>query len=213
MQLSAPQKNVLETELYFKNTSVQNIGGYMIFEKRIEYDILNKAFNRLLENADALRIRIVGKNNEAIQEFKEYKYEPLENAGVIDDIDEKCNQWMTTPFNIYDKLYAFRYFEYTGKCGLSIILHHLISDAWSIALVVSKMVEYYNEFLNNESVESSIPSYSLFLDKEQEYFNSDKYKKDMDFWNDRFAEKPAFVSFARNTNSKNPIGKKKKVYN
>lgn len=210
MQLSAPQRSVLETELYFKNTSVQNIGGYMIFEKKIEYDVLNKAFNRLLENADGLRIKISTKNNEAIQEFKEYKYEPLENAGKVTDIDEKCNQWMTTPFNIYDKLYAFRYFEYNGKCGLSIILHHLISDAWSIALVVSKIVEYYDGFLKNEDVESSMPSYSLFLYKEQEYFKSDKYKKDMAFWDDKFSEKPAFVSFTQNTTSKNPAGKRKK---
>ena len=62
MQLSAPQKNVLETDLYFKNTSIQNIGGYMIFEKKIDYEILNKAYNRLLENADSLRIVITNKN-------------------------------------------------------------------------------------------------------------------------------------------------------
>ena len=210
MQLSAPQKNVLETDLYFKNTSIQNIGGYMIFEKKIDYEILNKAYNRLLENADSLRIVITNKDKEVTQEFKEYKHEVLENAGVIDNIDKKCEEWMTAPFNIYDKLYAFRYFEYDGKSGLSIILHHLISDAWSMALVVSKMVEYYNGFLNNDTVESNLPSYSLFLNKEQEYFESDKFIKDKEFWDKKFEEKPSFVSFAKSTTSKDPTGKRKK---
>ena len=95
MQLSAPQKNVLETELYFKDTPIQNIGGYMIFEKEINYEILNKAFNKLLKNADGLRLRIIKNNNEFSQEINPYKYESMENIGIVKDIDEQCKRWMS----------------------------------------------------------------------------------------------------------------------
>lgn len=209
MQLSAPQKNVLEIELYFKGTSIQNIGGYMIFDKKINYEVLNKAFNKLLENADGLRLRIVKNDNNFTQEIMPYKYQDMKNAGNIDDIEEQCKEWMSIPFDIYKKMYAFRFFEYKGKSGLSIILHHLISDAWSIALVVSKITEYYNLLLKNEEILEELPSYNLFLDKEKEYLESEKYLKDEEFWKERFEEKPAFVSFTKNHSSKNPIGNRK----
>ena len=209
MHLSAPQKNVLETELYFKNTSIQNIGGYMWFEKEINYDILNKAYNKLLENADGLRLRIVKENNSYSQEINEYKYEQLENVGVVEDIESECNKWMRTPFDLYNKLYAFRFYKYKGKCGLSIILHHLISDAWSITIVVSRLFEYYNSYLNNNEVTEELPSYKLFLEKEKEYLESEKFIKDEKYWNDKYAEKPVFVSFAKNHSSANPTGNRK----
>ncbi len=209
MHLSAPQKNVLETELYFKNTSIQNIGGYMCFEKEIDYDTMNKAYNQLLKNADGLRIKITRSNNEYSQEIKEYKYEKLENVGNIEDIDSTCDRWMRIPFNVYEKMYAFRFFKHKGKCGLSIILHHLISDAWSITLVVSRLLEYYDSFLSNKEVPESLPSYNLFLEKEQEYLKSDKFLKDEKYWDEKFNEKPAFVSFAKNHAIKNPVGNRK----
>ena len=35
-KLTAPQKNVVETDKFFKNTAISNIGGYAIFEGKVD---------------------------------------------------------------------------------------------------------------------------------------------------------------------------------
>ena len=141
MKLTAPQKNVLETQLYFKDTSIQNIGGYILFNSVIDYSSLDKAVNKLIQNADSLRLKIIKDGTNSEQDIQEYKYEKLYDAGTIKDVDLQTQKWMQEPFNIYNKLYDFKFFKCNDKYGLLVKLHHLVSDAWSIALVVSKIIE------------------------------------------------------------------------
>ncbi len=203
MQFSAPQKNVLETQLFFKNTAIQNIGGYIIFEKIEDYTFIDKAINLLIEKSDALRIRIL--DNET-QSYADYKYEPLENAGEIQDVISDVTTWMQTPFDLNDKLYDFKYFEYMGKSGILVKLHHIVADAWSIALIVSKIVKYYELLKNNKSIEDETPSYSLFLEEEKQYETSEKYKTDESYWNETYETKPTFVSIAKKPSSSDSKG-------
>ena len=39
-KLTAPQKNVIETDNFFKNTSISNIGGYAIFDNDVDFDVM-----------------------------------------------------------------------------------------------------------------------------------------------------------------------------
>ena len=149
LKLTAPQKNVVETDNFFKNTSISNIGGYAIFDNEVNFELMIVAINKLIENADGLRIRLGEENGETVQYIKEYSYQKVEVLEVENDILLESNKWMETPFDLNGELYDFKLLKYKGRHGIFIKLHHVISDAWSMAIVLSKVIEYYDIIRNS----------------------------------------------------------------
>ena len=102
MEFTASQNNVVETEKYYKNTSISNIGGYLLFKQQIEIDVLKKAINKLIENADALRMRLVSDAGKTEQAVREYEYENIPIVRLAkNNIDEITISWMKEIFDLY----------------------------------------------------------------------------------------------------------------
>jgi len=198
-KLTAPQKNVVETDKFFKNTAISNIGGYAIFEGKVDFEIMSEAINKLIENADGLRIRLTEENNDTVQYIAKYTYKHVDVTTVDNDILLESNKWMETPFDLNKELYDFKLLKYGEKDGIFIKLHHAISDAWSMAIVLSKTIEYYDKLMKKENIEEEIPSYTLFMNSEKEYLESEQYEKDKKYWEDKYNEKPTYISLSDNT--------------
>lgn len=198
INLTAPQKNVVETDQFFKNTSISNIGGYSLFFTKVNLEIMAKGINKLIQNADGLRLRLKKEdNNETKQFIVDFKPEEIEVISMdVENALEKSNEWMREPFDLYGKLYEFKLLDFGEKQGIFIKLHHAISDAWSMAIVYSKVLKYYEELLKQGEIVDDIPSYKVFLKVEEEYINSDTYKKDEEYWKNKYEEKPTYVSLA-----------------
>ena len=195
--LTEPQKNVIETDQFFKNTSISNIGGYSRFFDRVDLELMKKAINKLIENADGLRLRLKNDNGEISQYIEPYREEKIEIIKLDGENPMvQSEKWMRKPFGFTSKLYDFKLVELDGEEGIFIKLHHAISDAWSMAIVYSKVLMYYEALLNGEEIQNDIPSYTLFLESEKEYFNSKNYERDEEYWNEKYNEKPTFVSLA-----------------
>lgn len=196
--LTTPQKNVIETEFFFKNTPISNIGGYMRFNQNVSEEVLNKALNEFVKQNDAMRIRIIAKEGQFYQEVKEFeeeKYEIIE-LEEKEELDRVTTEWMKDRFDIFDKLYDFKIIRYGNEVVWFAKLHHLISDAWSIALMVSRVVEYCEKINNGVAIEPVDTKYFEFISRENEYFNSNTYKKDKEYWEEKYKLKPTYVSLA-----------------
>lgn len=57
-ELTSSQKNIWDTELFFNNTNMNNIGGYVFIEEIFNPIVLEKAINIFVKKNDALRIKI-----------------------------------------------------------------------------------------------------------------------------------------------------------
>ena len=208
-KLTAPQKNVVETDNFYKNTSISNIGGYAIFDNDVDFEIMKVAINKLIEKADGLRIHLSEENNETIQYIKEYEYQEVEVIEVKNDILSESNKWMETPFDLKGELYDFKLLRYHGRYGIFIKLHHVISDAWSMAIVLSKVIEYYDALRNCQELEVEIPSYTLFVNSEKEYLESEQYIKDKKYWDEKYLDKPTYISLSNENGIINAEGIRK----
>lgn len=196
MNFTIPQKNVIETEVFYKNTSISNTGGYILFDSISNTKILEKAINKLIENSDAMRMRVRGNQTDATQEFENYKWEDIEIVELKEtDINAYSSVNMRIPFKLNDKLYDFKILKSEEKVGLFVKIHHLIADAWTISLIVTKIVEYYENIENDVAIEK-LPLYSDFVEKNDEYIASEQYKKDEEYWKQKYANKPTFVSLS-----------------
>ena len=197
LNLTAPQKSIMETDHFFKNTSISNIGGYAIFQNKVNFELMSKAINCLIQKADGLRLRIQNEKDIEGQIIVTYQYQKVDVVEITDDILEETNRWMNTPFNLSGNLYDFKLLHYQGHDGIFIKLHHVISDAWSMALVLSKVIEYYEILLKEEKIEEEIPSYKLFIESEEKYGTSTQYERDKKYWEEKYENKPMLVSLSQ----------------
>lgn len=208
-KLTAPQRNVVETDKFFKNTAISNIGGYAIFDGKVDFEIMSEAINKLIEKADGLRIRLHEENEEMMQYVSDFSYQHVDVTNVENDILLESNKWMETPFDLTKELYDFKLLKYGERDGIFIKLHHAISDAWSMAIVLSKVIEYYDILRKNQNIEDEIPSYTVFINSEKEYFSSEQYKKDKKYWEEKYDTKPTFISLSNNSGVIDAVGIRK----
>lgn len=185
--LSIPQENIWMVEQLHQNTNVNNIYGTFAIHKNLDLEILKKAINKIIENNDALRIRIVEIDTKPIQYIHPYEYDDLPVYFLDNDNVDKINSIIDTinleHINIIGhKLYDLRLISTPTSVYVCIKMHHIIADAWSMGQIfIENIQKYYTEIEENRIVDKKT-SYLDYVQKTEEYKNSDKYLRDMKFW-------------------------------
>ena len=222
--LTDPQKNIWNTELFYKNTNVNNIGGHFIF-KNADLDLISETLNILIKNLSVYRIHIQivdGTPQQFISDYKPFNLETI-TFNNLKELEQYEKEYLNTPFDIFDSdLFRFTLFTLKdGHSGFIGLLHHLITDAWSSGLFLSDFIDIYTELLNRKykseiisnknnfmslsdsEIILSRPNYIDYIDKEHDYYKSDKYIKDKEFWDNCIKEyhEPCLISEFNTSNN------------
>ena len=193
--LTNPQKSIWFTEQFYKGTPIENITGCVNVLQRVDFDALGKAINLFVKNNDSFRLKFTVKNDIPMQYVDNFTEFSIEKISVQTDKDVKAleRKMCDTIFNTLENfLFDFKLFEFpNGNGGFVINAHHLISDAWTAGLVVNEIMGYYEALIKNQEISSEPnPSYIDYINSENEYLNSEKFKKDKIFWNEIFDTVP-----------------------
>ena len=193
VNLTYPQKAILLTEQFYKNTAVNNICGTAIIDSVLDFCALNKAINIVVKENDIFRTILTKKSGE----FKQFKTEYKETNFEVIDIKDKSevknieDNLMKKPFHLIESdLYEFKMFRFENGCGGFLLnVHHIISDGWTLGLVCRKIMKAYANIINNELSDEKIEfSYLDYAESENEYINSTKFLKDKKYWEELFCE-------------------------
>jgi len=204
--LTFPQKNIWLVEKFFGKSPINTIVGIFNVNKEFDKDICEKAINKMVEVNDALRIKVIEENDEAVQYVDNYAYFSVDFFDVTDKTEEERkeleNKLTTLPFEVVDNpLYYFAIVKTGEDRGYIFVkLHHLVSDAWTFGNVATSLAEYIDLFTENREDEISKPSYVDFIEAEQEYIKSDKFAKDKEFWNEYLSGLEENVGLKENSN-------------
>ena len=193
--LSAPQNSILLTEQYYRETSINNIGGGIIIHDVLDFNIFKKAINNFVKFNDSFRIRLKQSKTEVKQYFEDFSefdidIIDLKNETEVYDFSKRI---MSKPINIFEeKLFEFIIFRLPNNHGGYIAkMHHLISDGWTSGLLCRKIMHEYSNLLNGEdSIFDKDLSYKKYLETEQKYFSSQKFEKDKSYWTEKFNTVP-----------------------
>ena len=190
--LTCPQKAIMNMEQFYPNTSMNTISGIVTIRTKVDFSLLRKAIHMFIKNTNNIRYQFHVEQDVIKQYEKEYenfyiKHFELNSQNkeeIYDTISKKC-------FNLYDSpLYHFATFQnedLTG--GFFICVHHLISDAWAMSMLVSSVISIYSKLLQKETpILDNNNSYIDFIKQEEKYLESSRFKQDEDFWNNLFAE-------------------------
>lgn len=188
--LTAPQKSIFITEQYFKGSSINNIGGVAFIHEVVNFDLLKKAINLVVEHNESFNIRLCMENNEIKQYIADYEPFDIEIADVLTDEElvKVENDFVKNVFDTNAKLFNFKLFRFpNGSGGFIPNLHHLISDSWTLGLIAKEVVGTYANLMDGKEPDfSTVSSYSNYIQTEKEYIESDKFNKDKAYWNSIF---------------------------
>lgn len=181
-RLSHPQKRILTTHYLYDGSAVCNIGGYVSYSGDVNIEKLKQAISTTIAAMDAMRLRIVELNGEYMQYVSDEKtcceFLDIDDQTSEDAVEMITKKVMEKPFELLgDCLYRIKIFSCkSGVSGYILCLHHIIMDGWSVQLFVDSVCRAY------ESEDISLCSYIPFIEKEDEYINSERGRKDEDYW-------------------------------
>lgn len=201
--LTQPQKSIWFTEKVFPGTSLGNIVGSIKTKNRLDFSVVEKAFNIVVEKNEGMRLRIIEENGQQKQYVSNYEYFKVDIFDFRESGIESFYKWdedeAQKPFDLYDSpLYYFAIIRLPEHTLLYFKTHHLISDAWTINLLGSHFIEAYDYLMNENKIPiESKPSYLDFILDEEDYIYSNKFDKNKAFWNEKFSTIPEFTTFEK----------------
>ncbi|GEQ06487.1 non-ribosomal peptide synthetase [Staphylococcus gallinarum] len=200
--LSYAQKEILQIEQYYENTSISNIAGVVHMKNDVSYDEINEAFNEIVKQHDTLRIRITKEDGVYKQYVVDYEHEDFEFVDFYQD-QEGYEKWIketasTNIFNLDDKLYKTVVFKYPeGYYGIFLLQHHLISDAWGVTIVVNNLIK---KLLGKSVSEEDIgATYFEAIESEDKYETTNRFNKDKAFWLEKLENFEDNILFDKST--------------
>lgn len=237
LELSSQQKNIWNSEMFYSNTNINNIGGYLLINEPVSLNLLEKAANIYIKTNEALRLHFDLKNGEPVQYITDFTPFKLKKVSVknVNEIQKLTTELVSTPFEVINSnLYSFTLFKLPdGKGGIVPVFHHLISDAWGCSLFITRFIDIYTELLKISSdpqnsallkksndlsflsdfkdvaTFSDTPNYSDYISSCNEYKQSNRFAKDKEFWENTFDKSPELTYISHNKSSNNSKSRRK----
>jgi hypothetical protein len=171
--LTKPQQSIWNMEQY-NGGSIANITGSVFFSQPVDVQTLQAALNTVVEQYDALRIRLRIQDGMPMQYISAYTPEMFEvvHFAAQEEFDSWIQPLARTPFDLQGGLYKFIIAEIGQQTGLVCQLHHLTADAWTMHLLVNAVTQ----ILKDETPDAY--SYLEYIATEREYENSTRREKD-----------------------------------
>lgn len=213
--LTYSQKNILNIEQVASNTVINNIAATLKIFEHIDVEVMKKAINNVIEQNDALRIKITEVEGQFFQYVDEYKYREIDYFDFSNN-EKEMFTWDENKSKEHIKLlnsdlcYLAILKINENEFGIYAKLHHIICDAWSIVNLGNKIMETYHSLLNNTEIPIS-PSFLDTIEKEKEYEETKRFAMDDEYWKAKFEVVPEITSL-KNKATKVSYNAKRKTF-
>jgi amino acid adenylation domain-containing protein/thioester reductase-like protein len=189
--LTHQQKSIWYMEKLYPDTSIGVVAATFRIKGTVDLDLIETALNLFIERNDALRLRITEENGEPVQYvssyepicFDRYEYTTNEELYRWDEIQSALSFQLTDAPLFYFGLIRVG----ISDAGFYMRLHHLISDAWTMSMIVNQVAEYYAALQEGRPVTpAALPSYTTYIESETKYLTSKRFENDKEYWEEKF---------------------------
>lgn len=203
-ELTLPQRAMWQIDRFYHDSCYVNIGGTILINEQVIPELFNKAINTFIQNNDAMRLRIANHPDpwQYIVEYEEHNFElkDFSHIGGSNDLHCWAIEEMKKPFDNDSDLFYFNILKLSGnQGGFYVKLHHIISDAWGISLLIHDVLTIYWSLKNGLETPIERASYLEYIQSDLEYRTSEKYEKDRTFWMEEFNTLPELTALKRGT--------------
>ena len=198
--MSFGQKGFWVMEQLNPGLAVSNIPAAVRLKGSLDITALQKALHYLIERHHILRVNFKVEKGQPVQFLRdEVSVElPVVDLSAYDQdeqqkqITQRITQEATKPFDIArDMLVRFQMLKLSEQEHVfSVTFHHIVSDAWSVAVFIRELLHAYQAYLAGEQPQlPALPiQYFDFAAWHQKFLQSPQGQKQIAFWEQELAE-------------------------
>lgn len=150
-EISNSQRRLWVLDKLQTNLNAYNIIGILEFNNLINVDILQKSIEIVVSHHEILRTNFIEINGTPRQIISKNINKNIFQNIQTDNITKYIQLEAKNIFNLEkDNLF---YVKLINKKILLINIHHIISDGWSINLILKELAELYSKLDNNKKIE------------------------------------------------------------
>lgn len=206
--LTSSQQAVWLDQALTPDTPCYNVGGLWRIDSPLDTSLLHRAINLVLQQHDALKIKLT-EGEEGINQTTVHKREfILECHDVSRELQpvhtarELLNARLIQPFKLYGELlWRSSLVKVNATTSLWLVnAHHIIADGTSVSLLGRMIIDRYKSLLLGQAlaVTDACAGYTDFIGQDRDYLASSRYPRDRAYWLSRFADAPASLLERRN---------------
>ena len=198
-ELTNPQKSIWLTEQYYKGSSINNICGTAVINEKVDFPVLERAILEVLNNNEVFKIKFFTDDGKVKQRIGQEINSKITCFTVknYEELDHTRKEIVSKPFILLNSyLYNFYIFKMPNDQGAFMLnIHHLLADSWTLGFISKEVIQVYTELKNNTYI-GKIPtySYSEYIHNEIAYMESERFKKDKTYWEEKFETIPEIAN-------------------
>jgi enterobactin synthetase component F len=186
--------------------AIMNIAEAVEICGPIKSEIFHKAFHQLVVEAEGLRVNVVEQDGKPWQILRPvYK-----GDSPYIDLSRECDPraaieaWMMAELTrsidlANDPLWVSALFKAADdRYFLYHRAHHIALDGYGGGMVARRLAELYTAYAQgSEPVPSDFSTVEATLEAETNYRNSDRFRRDRDYWHQQLSQLPEAVTLSR----------------
>lgn len=185
-------------------------------ETELDFDILQKAFDLVIERNDSLRLAFIKKGGKLMQYFRDpYTYKvPVKHFTSEEEKESFCAEDAKKGVR-FEKGEIFRIWFYkisNDRYGIYANFSHMVTDAMGIAFFYVELLRVYAALFMNEELPPATASYEEYVKAEHKsLLDEEKMKKHEEFYKEYFLKNgEPFYAAVHGMDYLNAYRKKKK---
>ncbi|MGB8192325.1 MAG: non-ribosomal peptide synthase/polyketide synthase, partial [Chitinophagaceae bacterium] len=197
--LSASQRRLWILSQFEAANAAYNIPAAYVFEGELDREALSYSFSMLLSKHESLRT-VFRQTKEEVRQYvlKVDEHEFAVAYSDIRDIENKeqkarefVEQDFVRPFDLGrgPLLRAGLYQVDDNRWVLSYVMHHIISDGWSMGVLIRELLSYYKSYVNagTHEVNDLRIQYKDYAVWQQEQLSGEELESHRSYWLEQFS--------------------------
>ncbi len=197
MRLSFAQQRLWFIEQMEPETPLYNIAGAVRLDGELDNRALERAINEVVRRHETLRTSIQSKDGVGVQVVEPWKQRPLSEIDMSDCSEEKREEESERvmkseaeePFKLSEGrlLRAKLIKQGAGRHILLYTMHHIISDGWSMGVMIREVGELYESYRKGEEVklEELAVQYGDYAEWQREWLEGEELERQMRYWREQ----------------------------
>ena len=194
--LTTPQQNIWNLQKYYNDTSIANLCGATFYREKRDSILLQQAIRRFIQNQSGIRLRFC--EGEKPSQYVSDEIDeniPIKTFSSMEEFDRYAEEFAAAPLELTGRFqYRFVVFHVENRSGILVLLSHLVADAWTFGLLAKQLDEAYHKLASNSEAAEKISlikaDYTSYIHSENSYQVSDRYRKDKEYWEKKYAIRP-----------------------
>ncbi len=194
--LTTPQQNIWNLQKYYNGTSIANLCGATFYREKRDSVLLQQAIRRFIQNQSGIRLRFC--EGERPSQYVSDEIDeniPIKTFSSMEECDRYAEEFAAVPLELTGRFqYRFVVFHVENRSGILVLLSHLVADAWTFGLLAKQLDEAYHKLAGESEAAENISlikaDYTSYIHSENSYLASDRYRKDKEYWEEKYADRP-----------------------